>query len=129
MAKTVHSDETKAAVMAALLAGQSVTQVAATYRLPSGTVKSWRRQMVASVSTTPTAQAQRERVGDLVLASLEAMLTAVREIIERVSQDPQWIREQGASELGIFIGILTDKAVRILEALPEPEEDESTDVP
>lgn len=129
MAKAVHSDETKAAVMAAMLTGQSVTQVAATYKLPVGTVKSWRREMVAAASTTPTAQAQRERVGDLVLASLEAMLTAIREIVERVSKDPQWIREQSASELGVFVGILSDKAFRILEALPEPEDDENSDVP
>lgn len=115
--------------MAAMLTGQSVTQVAATYKLPVGTVKSWRREMVAAASTTPTAQAQRERVGDLVLASLEAMLTAIREIVERVSKDPQWIREQSASELGVFVGILSDKAFRILEALPEPEDDENSDVP
>lgn len=115
--------------MAAMLAGQSVSHVAATYKLPMGTVKSWRREMVAAAPTAPTAQAQRERVGDLVLASLEAMLTAVREIVERVSQDPQWIREQGASELGVFVGILSDKAFRILEALPEPEDGAGPDVP
>lgn len=130
MARGVErSPEEKAAAMAALLAGQSIDQVAAKYKLPEGTVKSWRREMAGMVTTpTPAAQAQRERVGDLVISNLEAMLTAVREIVTRVSQDPQWIREQGASELGVFLGILSDKAFRILEALPEPEDDESAGI-
>jgi len=38
MAKTTYSPETKAAVMAALLEGQSVCKVAKEYSIPKGTV-------------------------------------------------------------------------------------------
>jgi len=51
-----YSEETKAAVMSALLSGQSVGKVADDYNIPEGTVKSWKsRQLngetVATVAT------------------------------------------------------------------------------
>ena len=37
-----HSDETRTAVMAALLTGQAVCQIAEQYRLPESTARAWR---------------------------------------------------------------------------------------
>ena len=36
-----HSDETRAAVMAALMAGQLPSEVAKSYKLPERTVREW----------------------------------------------------------------------------------------
>lgn len=116
MARAIYPEETKAAVMAALLAGQSIGTIAEEYRIPRGTVAMWashaRRQPVGN-----------GHLGDLIIQNLEAMLTAVKEIVTCVSQDKDWLRKQGASELAVFVGVLSDKAFRILEALPEPEGD------
>lgn len=50
-----YSEETKAAVLAALLEGQAVSQVAREYDIPRGTVKSWKNRLknegVAKVAT------------------------------------------------------------------------------
>jgi transposase-like protein len=37
-----YSEEIKAAVMAALLTGQSVSEVAKEYKIPEGTIYSWK---------------------------------------------------------------------------------------
>lgn len=114
--RSMYSAEVKAAVMAALLAGQSARSVAKAYKIPEGTARTWK----ARAKQRPV---DGGRIGDLIIENLEAILTAVKEIVIRVSQDPQWIREQDASELGVFLGILSDKAFRIIEALPRPDGD------
>lgn len=45
MARRSYSDETKAAVMAELAAGQGVGKVAKDYEIPVGTVKAWKRRI------------------------------------------------------------------------------------
>lgn len=95
--------------MAALLAGQGVNEVAREYSLPPSTVSRWKRQARAEAGKS-------DDVGELLLEYL-------RENLETLSvqviafRDPEWLREQGASEVGVLHGILTDKAVRLLEAL------------
>jgi hypothetical protein len=107
-----YSDETKAAVMAALLAGQSISYVAKEYDIPAGTVKSWRaRSMVAPVATEKKAE-----IGDLVLRYLHANLTAL-EAQAIVFSDPDWLEKQEADQAAVLHGVMTDKAIRLLEAL------------
>lgn len=118
-----HDDAVRAAVIAACLAGQSVTQVAKEHGLPVGTVKSWMSRARAGSGLT-VGEDRSMTIGDLVFDNLEAMLAAQTEIVRSVSKDAEWLRNQTASELGIFLGILSDKSFRIIEALPEPEDAE-----
>ena len=68
-----YSDETKAEVMAALLTGQSVSEVAAEYEVPLGTVKSWKsRQSGSPVATVATEKS--EEIGTLLLGYLRSSL-------------------------------------------------------
>lgn len=120
MARGVNrSPEEKAAALAALLAGQSVDQVAAEYKIPGGTVKSWLRE-VNAIRRAEDVVNGRSAIGDLILDYLAALLIAVKEIVNLVSQNPEWILRQDASQLAIFLGVLTDKLMRIVEALPKP---------
>lgn len=125
MAKGIpHSEETRAAVMAALLAGQSTDAVARAYRIPLGTVKGWAAEVRRAAGVDVVGD-RRERIGDLILSNLETLLVAVEEIVKSVSADKEWLRQQSASELAVLVGVLSDKAFRILEALPESVEDGS----
>lgn len=107
-----HSDETKAAVIAALLEGQSMRSVARNYDIPLGTVKGWKSQHKNSKVITP----KKERIGELLLEYLEANLTALRKQAE-VFTDPAWLAKQTASDAAVLHGVMTDKAVRLLEAM------------
>lgn len=117
-----YDEATKGAVMSALLAGQSVSEVADKYRIPAGTVKSWKnRQKDTPVATVATEK--RQRIGDLILEGLEAQLTATKAMAD-VFADKDWIKKQTASEIAILFGVISDKTYRILEALPDSEEAE-----
>lgn len=118
MARREHDEQTKAAVMAALLTGQSVYAAAKDFKIPVGTVKRWSAD--AKEKLQPVRNQKQERIGDLLIDNVEAALETTREILN-VVKDPKWLRRQEASEIGVLYGIIQDKTFRILEALPDSE--------
>ena len=113
-----YTDEVKAAVMAALLAGQSISSVAKQYKIPEGTVKSWSANRVRP-DTVASSTAKRE-IGDLILKYLAQLLRTL-EIQAKVFADEKWLSGQSASEAAVLHGVLADKGIRLLEALAGDE--------
>ena len=117
-----HSDETKAAVMAALLTGQTVAQVATAYHLDKSVVSRWRSKIseyrLQGIATkkSETGETIEELLVDYVQQNLR---TLKAQSIE--AGRPEYVQEQSASELAVLHGVLADKTVRILAAL-EPIE-------
>jgi transposase-like protein len=118
MAKRKISSETKAAIMAALLEGQATSKVAADYRLPEGTVKSIRSRMKGTPMASVATQ-KREEIGDLLVDYVHANLGTLRKQNE-VFSDRKWLEKQDADELAVLHGVITDKTIRLLEALGGP---------
>lgn len=106
-------DEVKAAVMAALLSGQGVSAVARAYGIPKQTVSEWRRSIA---DKTGQSGQEKPTLGAMVEALLREALDAAREGMAQV-HDAEWRKRATAAELGTFVGIVCDKAVRLLEAL------------
>ncbi len=123
MARRQYDDETKAAAMAALLAGQSLNSVADEYQIPRGTVATWKRNARAGVYEQD--QPQKKKIGDLLLAYVETNLIAL-EAQARAFSDETWLRNQPASEAAVLHGVMTDKAIRLLEAFGKAD-DNNTD--
>lgn len=119
MAKAKYSAETKAAVMAALLQGQGTHSVAEAFKLPEGTVKAWRSRMKlpdGSAEVATVATEKREQIGDLLIDYLHANLKTLR-LQQEVFGDPLWLKQQDAADVAVLHGVMTDKAIRLLEAL------------
>jgi transposase-like protein len=120
-----YSDETKAAVMAALLTGQSISGVAREYKIPKGTVYYWKSQRVDSPKLSDP---KRERMGQLIIEYVEAALLALKAQAV-VFANEKYITKQSASEAAVLHGVLADKAIRILEGIATNNEREGdTDV-
>lgn len=118
MARREYSDETKAQVMAALLAGQSVSSAAQQYKIPKGTVSSWRKVALGKAAATVVDSDVTQKsttLDDLLQGYVEANLVTLREQ-SVFFRDKEWLRKQPASELAVLHGVLADKTVRILEA-------------
>lgn len=110
-----HSEETRAAVMAALLEGQSIGKVAEQYHIPKTTVARWNREGVPGNGT------QKEQIGALVLEFLqESLQTAIEQV--QVFRDEKWLKRQDASQVAVLYGVNLDKAIRLLEALAASQE-------
>lgn len=128
MTRRTYSEETKAAAMAALLEGQSVSAVAKAYEIPKGTVSNWKRAAAEGVRRDRTQKKADEapaRIGELLFEYLTTNLQTLK-LQSEVFADAEWLKNQSASEAAVLHGVLTDKTVRLLEALgpdaPGPED-------
>lgn len=115
-----HPPEVRAAATAALLQGQSISSVAEEYQLPRSTVASWAGSARLHVYETLDEAAEdgnrRERIGKLLVAYLEESLqTLVAQA--KVFRDPAWLKECNAQDAAILHGVMTDKTVRLLNAM------------
>lgn len=120
MARREYSDEIKAQVMAALLAGQSINATAGKFKIPKGTVSGWARRAGQGVNSelATVATQKKERIGHLIIDNLEAEMEATK-AMANVFKDPEWLRKQEASQLAVLYGVIKDKTYRVLEALPD----------
>ena len=120
---TDYSDSIKAQAIAALLAGQSYTEVARAFQVPVGTLKSWKSRDAAGVDAgdATSATAKKERIGALLLDYLVSTLETLK-AQQVVFADAEWLKKQSASEVAILHGVLADKTIRLLEGLAENAE-------
>lgn len=113
MARQTYDDATKAAVMAALLAGQAVNEVAKQYSANPSTVRNWKN---AQTLTDAIDQEQRYEIGDMLLAYLREALNALRLQAKHFGSQT-WLDTQNAADLAVLHGVTADKTLRIIEAL------------
>jgi len=111
-----YSKETRATVIAALLSGQSICSVAKEYDIPKGTVSYWK------TNGGPKDPTQKKDIGVLLVKYLETNLEALQAQAEAF-KDPAWLKKQTASDVAVLHGVMTDKAVRLLEALSNAASD------
>lgn len=118
MSRQTYSEEVKAAAMASLLEGQSVSAVAKEYEIPKGTVSHWKTKASRGVREERTQKKPTagQDIGDLLMELLEANIRSLVSIAE-VSGDKGWLKEQGAAEIATLFGVKHDKAIRMIEAL------------
>lgn len=111
--------------MAALLAGQSVSEVAKAYNIPRGTVGRWSSECERPIETNRNT---KKEIGGLILDYLRQVLATLT-AQQQVFGDESWLRKQPASELAVLHGVSADKAFRLLEAFKSEPETEDDAVP
>lgn len=122
-----YTEDQKAAVMAALLAGQSVTQVAEQYQIPRGTIAKWSAKLDRSGNNTETGETEgntKNRIGELLLGYVQSTLETLT-AQQKVFSDEAWLRTQPASELAVLHGVCADKAIRLIDAMSRRAEAET----
>lgn len=107
-----HSDEIQVQVMAALLAGQGVMEVAREYNLPESTIREW----VDSDTVAQVRAKKGEEIEQRLFEYLVANLTALKKQAEAVSET-EYIQRQPAGEIAVLHGVMADKSIRLLEAI------------
>lgn len=113
MARANYDDNVKAAATAALLAGQGVDKVAEEYEIPPSTLRGWKSKAKAEGHVPPQ---KKEAIGELLVSYLETNLKTLKAQSE-FFRDREWLLKQSAQELAILHGVVTDKTVKLLEAL------------
>lgn len=109
-----HSDDVRAQVMASLMAGQGVAEVASQYNLDISVVSRWRSAMPGD-QLQVIASKKGERIEALLFDYLTETLTTLKEQAV-IARERDYITKQPAGELAVLHGVMADKAVRLLEA-------------
>lgn len=109
-----HGVEIQAQVMASLLAGQGVSEIAAEYKLPESTVREWR-----STLTREQVAELRAKKGEQIETLLFSYLTQILSTLHaqaKVASEREYIFKQPADSLAVLHGVMADKGIRLLEA-------------
>lgn len=110
-----YSPEVKAAVMAALIAGQTVRQIEREYGVSKGTISAWNQEakgIVSAIELVPNTK--KEQIKGLLIDLLIAKIKAQIAISEHAA-NAEWLANQDASALAMFYGVSDDKLIRLLE--------------
>lgn len=109
-----YSPEVKAAVMAALMDGQTIRQVERELGVPKSTVAAWSKEISGVVPFVPDTKKEQigELIIDLLIAKLEGQIAMAKH-----SGDKEWLKKQDASAFAMLYGVSDDKLVRLLEKL------------
>lgn len=114
------SDETRAVVIAALLAGQGVNDVARAYHIDKSTV-SRLKKAIPTEKLQQVATQKSETIAELIAVNLETSFHAIRNILKQ-TENADWLNKQPASELATFLGVTSDKVFRVLEAIENAQQ-------
>lgn len=119
------ADDTRAAVMAALLEGQAVTKVADDYKLSKATVSRLRSEIPAEALEQIETKKQIDIAGKIA-DHLDASFEALTNILA-VTRNDAWLSKQNASDLATFSGVTADKVFRVLEAIENAQANKDED--
>lgn len=110
-----HSEEVRAQVIAALLAGQGVNEVASQYNLDASVVSRW-KTAIPDNQLQLIATKKGEQIEELLFRYLVTTLTTLRSQAE-IASEREYVIKQPAGELAVLHGVMADKSIRLLEAI------------
>jgi transposase-like protein len=108
-------DEVRAQIIAALLVGQGVSEIARQYKIDASTV-SRLKKVIPSEKLQQVAIQKRDELSDLIGEFLTEGFKAVKNIWN-ITENNDWLSQQPAHELATFVGVTSDKLFRVLEAI------------
>jgi len=101
--------------MAALMAGQSVCEVATEFNIDKSIVSRIKSRLSPDELHRVATKKQTD-FGDLLAGYLEETIITLQ-AQAKFFRDETWLKQQPASDLAILHGVQTDKAIRLLEAI------------
>jgi hypothetical protein len=100
----------QAAVLAALVLGMPSAQVALQFGLPPTTVRRWEEAYNIS-----NPLQRRDRLSEMLMIFLEQEIASLM-TISIATQNEEWIQEQSATDLAVYIATKQDRLMAILGA-------------
>jgi len=113
-----HPPELRAQVVAAVVAGESLTSVARRFGVGKATVERWHREYGP---VQPDNARTREEIGALVYDTVVETLRALA-LRTRVTGREDWVAKQSAADLASLSAIDWDRVIRVLGAF-RPDDD------
>jgi len=111
-------EEVKQAIAADLIAGEKPIDIANARNVSLSTISRVKKKYLSPEMLSKMEAAKADILGDLMILSLESGIEATVRIAE-VTKDRGWLTTQTAGDLGKMYGIISDKTVRVAEAMED----------
>src|SRR4051812_25447223 len=105
-----YAPEVKAEVMAALMAGQSLRQVARETGIPKGTIEHWGNEAKRLAGVGSVSDDKKERIQELLVDLFIAKIESQISLAEHAG-DKVWLKLQDASAVAMLLGVSDDKLI------------------
>lgn len=109
-------DDVKQAIAADLIAGERPLDIANMRGVSLSTITRVKQKYLSAEMLSKMEADKVAVLGDLMILSLEAGIEATVRIAN-VTKDEGWLKLQEAGDLGKMYGIISDKIVRVAEAM------------
>lgn len=113
-----YTPEVKASVVTAWMAGASLNQLVAQFKVPKTTVARWVSDL-ERIAPAPSPGPKKISLVDLSYELATESFNAAIAIL-RLAQDRAWLEKQNANDLAILFGVNADKLYRLLPAFTGP---------
>lgn len=110
--------DVQAQVVAEWKSGSSERTLAQMHRVSRRTIARWVAGHERAVKTNTLAAYDLDAMALRLISGSVSTLGA----IHGIGQQEDWLRKQSADELAIFYGVIADKLIRVLAAIPKPDE-------
>lgn len=120
-----HPPEVRAAVIAALIAGQMPIEVARAYHLDPAIITRIKKEIPPDL-LQKVANKKGQELGELIAATTQGIFQAFKNFVDFLATPEAlaWIKLHPPSEAATIYGVALDKGFRILAARSEAEERE-----
>jgi len=113
-----HPPELRAQVVAAVLAGASISALARQYGISKGTIGTWlESDEIRTVRTAERAH-DPDSIYEWILDLVAAHVTTIQAQLQAASR-PAWLEKQSAAELAQLVAVERDTALRLLGGLQD----------
>jgi hypothetical protein len=108
----------KAAAIAALILGDSPTEVANRHNLPRATVRNWQAEAerLAKVSHISGG-----RIPDLVEGYVKSGIKSLTAQAQQAAGNPEWLRKQSARDLAALMDSMSERTFSLLASVLRPD--------
>lgn len=111
-------EEVKMAIASEIAAGEKPIDLAEKYGCSLATVTRAKQKYLTPEMLAKMDEQKAAVLGDLMILSLESGIEATVRIAN-TTKDDGWLRTQNAGDLGKMYGIISDKVVRVAEAMED----------
>jgi len=115
-----HPPELRAEVIAAVLAGEPIAQVAARLKVDKSLVWRWTQAELQPIAIETRART-RSQFQELLLDLLNVHIATLRVQLQAAAR-PEWIEKQSAAELAALVVAERDSLVRLGAGVPPVDE-------
>jgi len=121
-----HDPDLRAQAVAAILAGATLAQAAAQFKIDQSVISRWVARDASHYRETQ--QHERDNIAELILGLIDTHISTLRAQLQATAR-PEWLANQSAADLADLVVAERDTLIRLLAGLRPIDENHTPQLP